>query len=370
MYKEEFNKTIYICANKKNGLSGLISYNSILHTYLTDEDLTLKEIAKNAEKFLLSKKVSDLTGSFIISSHSSSFRNANFLLEFINYDFNKFYDFFFFFTRFFGEFIDDFEDEDLEKITINKFTDIATIIELAKKSYNLSKDDLIKKQLFFKKFIEFIYNINDNPVLKEITIPQRFYIFFIQNQLPLEQLLRHYSVEGMFHFAYSFNEYPNVNINNTTEFVNFVKSIDPDGSKISNSQYLTTTDIFMFFYLTIYHLSLNDKLLMRKCKNCNKYFLTKKKNVIFCDNIFEDNKTCKEIGNQNIQKNKEASEPTYGKYRKIYSQKAMLVKRNPDIKSYKEDYDKWKIEAKKFMQDIKNGNKTYEEFDKWLNKNK
>ena len=32
----------------------------------------------------------------------------------------------------------------------------------------------------------------------------------------------------------------------------------------------------------------------------------------------------------------------------------MMVKRNPDIEYYKTNYEKWKKEAKKFIQDIKN----------------
>lgn len=44
----------------------------------------------------------------------------------------------------------------------------------------------------------------------------------------------------------------------------------------------------------------------------------------------------------------------------------MMVKRNPDIPSYKTNYEKWKKEAKEFIKDIKNGKKTYYDFDNWL----
>ena len=48
----------------------------------------------------------------------------------------------------------------------------------------------------------------------------------------------------------------------------------------------------------------------------------------------------------------------------------MTVKRNPDIEYYKTNYEKWKKEAKQFINDIKNGKKTYDEFDEWLNEKK
>ena len=109
--------------------------------------------------------------------------------------------------------------------------------------------------------------------------------------------------------------------------------------------------------------------MIRQCKNCHKYFLTNKSNTYYSDNIYYQNKTCKDIGNQLSQKKKENKEPVYGKYRSIYANKATLLKRNPDIYS-REDYEHWKKESSQFMKDIRNGLKTYEEFDKWLDKNK
>ena len=53
-------------------------------------------------------------------------------------------------------------------------------------------------------------------------------------------------------------------------------------------------------------------------------------------------------------------------YRKTLSAKKMLANRNPDIPMYLEKYEKWKEEANKFKQDIKDGKKTEEEFKQWL----
>ena len=46
------------------------------------------------------------------------------------------------------------------------------------------------------------------------------------------------------------------------------------------------------------------------------------------------------------------------------------MKRNPDITKYVDDYENYKKETQKFQEDIKNGKKTYEDFDKWLEQNK
>ena len=57
-------------------------------------------------------------------------------------------------------------------------------------------------------------------------------------------------------------------------------------------------------------------------------------------------------------------------YRRTLSAKKMLANRNPDIPIYLEKYEKWKKEANKFKQDIKNGTKTEEEFKQWIEETK
>ena len=47
----------------------------------------------------------------------------------------------------------------------------------------------------------------------------------------------------------------------------------------------------------------------------------------------------------------------------------MLVKRNPDIEIYKKDYENWKKKSKEFMDVIRSDEKTYKEFDEWLDEN-
>ena len=54
-----------------------------------------------------------------------------------------------------------------------------------------------------------------------------------------------------------------------------------------------------FFYNLLFlelYFILQEKTYLKKCKNCGKYFLTTNSAVIYCDNVFEDNKTCREIG--------------------------------------------------------------------------
>ena len=48
----------------------------------------------------------------------------------------------------------------------------------------------------------------------------------------------------------------------------------------------------------------------------------------------------------------------------------MRAKRNSDLDSYIKDYEDFKEKAQKYLNDIKEGKSTLEEFEKWLDKQK
>lgn len=115
----------------------------------------------------------------------------------------------------------------------------------------------------------------------------------------------------------------------------------------------------------------NDSLPIRKCKNCNKYFVAqKRKDELYCNNIFEDtNKTCKQIGAMKLYTQKVNDNKAITLYRNITKRKNMQVTRNPDNKELKENFESWKIQAKeKYRQYIKI-EITKDEFIKWLEEN-
>lgn len=104
----------------------------------------------------------------------------------------------------------------------------------------------------------------------------------------------------------------------------------------------------------------------KKCKNCGKYFLTNNSAVIYCDNIFEDDKTCREIGASRVfVKNLEKDE-AYNLYRKVYQKKQALAKAKGE--TFEIEYNLFKSQGK----DKKNAYKLEEiskaEFIEWLNK--
>lgn len=108
---------------------------------------------------------------------------------------------------------------------------------------------------------------------------------------------------------------------------------------------------------------------VKKCKNCGKYFIPQNRSdEIYCDRISpqDENKSCKEYGAQATYKEKLQNDETLKLYRRIYMQKQMLVKRNPDIEQYKNDFEKFKSESKIWKKDVKENRKTEDEYLEWL----
>ena len=230
-----------------------------------------------------------------------------------------------------------------------------------------NKNEIIYMHNLFTDFVNLLYGYNNDKEIESLTLKQKFYIFYEEHKKELDKFSSNYLHYGSFNFEYSQVYADDLKHKNTAELIKKIKKLDSSGNKISSDNGILTQNIYTVFYISLYNLVINNNELIRQCKNCHRYFLTTKSNTFFCDNIYYEGKTCKEVGNQLQQKQKEDENPVYGKYRKKFANKATLLKRNPDIYS-KEDYDNWKKEAQQYIQNIKKGIQTEEEFDKWLDK--
>lgn len=313
--------------------------------------------------------IENLSGYLVIDSNAILDFGGETISEFLNFDFDSFNNFFVFFTKYFGMFIDSLNDTDLENLQIDELIDIKLILSLAEKVYKNSKQNIIRVQNLFRKFVDFLYGYNNSPDVESLTLKQKFYVFYDENHKQLDAFSKDYYHKGLFNFYYSSTDLENLKHKNTNELIKKIRKFDANGSKISSGYSIITTNIYTVLYISLYNLVSNSSSMIRQCKNCHRYFTTTKSNAYYCDKIYSQNKSCKDVGNQLSQKRKETKEPAYGKYRSIYSKKATLLSRHPDIYS-REAYEQWKKEASQFMNDIRNGLKTYEEFNKWLDKNK
>lgn len=110
----------------------------------------------------------------------------------------------------------------------------------------------------------------------------------------------------------------------------------------------------------------NNKTI-KLCQNCKRYFIPySRTDEIYCDNIFRDGKTCKEMGYEIKLKNDEFKTA----YRRAYKTQRARIKYNSHIENYEELHFKpWEKAAKQALTDY-SSNKDIESFQKWLKDNK
>ena len=358
-----------------------------------------------SDNLLLGKSPENLKDfSYISINDARICKTGENFLGFLNCNLNKFDGFFRFFTTFICEFIDkipqkykklfsnsfldtiQYEDNKITKVDFDKgintpSIDLSVLKECAKIIYKEEQPHVKQMQKFFREFVNYIYNINNLEKLSSLSVKQRFWVYSnicptvneissnFSSNYELNYMLS--SVDFINHFFEKIEDEPKTSPLKSENFlIDSIKKCDPDNKNIRGMHCtFETNSIYTYFYLVLYIFTLSNSGYIKQCKYCKKYFYTDKKNVLFCDNIQKNGQTCKEINSIYSQTFKQQNNSVYAKYRKIFSKKAMLVKRNPDILSYKENYEKWKLEAKKFMKDIKNEVRTYEEFDKWLDEN-
>lgn len=352
-----------------------------------------KEIPPIPDNVLFTRNIEKIDLNLIIDYDYKKMALGDNLTGFLNLDFNNFDDFFKFFCTFIFIYLDKIPKTQLSKIFkgfdkniihigTNKPVYIANKVLLkqcAETFYETEKEYLIKMQLLFKNFVDYVFNNDRKKKLSKLNNAQRFYIF--QNITEdLREISEDYICDYSLNFSFTDEEFMNELMNKIEKgfsnplsdedfLINTITKNDPNGENIVGNKYdFKTNNLFTYFYIVLYHIVLNDIDYIKKCQVCGKYFFSDKNNTLYCNGKYAEDITCKEYGIKTSQKRKENEEPVYGKYRQIYAKKAMAVKRNPDIEYYKTNYEKWKKEAKEFITDIKSGKKTYDEFDEWLDK--
>ena len=360
------------------------------------DEVFLSLVDKNVpENVLFVRNMEKLNLDLIIDYNYKKMALGDNLTGFLNLNFNNFDDFFKFFCTFIFIYLDRIPkiqlskifkgfDKDIINIDINKPLYIANkelLKQYAETFFKTEKESLIKMQLLFRNFVDYVFNNNREKRLNKLNNAQRFYIF--QNITEeLREISEDYICDYSLNFSFPDESFMHELFDKIKEgisnplsdedfLINTMTKNDPDGKKIVSNKYdFKTNNLYTYFYIVLYHIVLNDVDYIKKCQVCSKYFFSDKNTTLYCNGKYAEGITCKEYGIKTSQKRKENEEPVYGKYRQIYAKKAMAVKRNPDIEYYKTNYEKWKKEAKKFINDIKSGKKSYDEFDEWLDKSK
>lgn len=193
----------------------------------------------------------------------------------------------------------------------------------------------------------------------------------LENLNPLEKLY-------IFIHTNSIKEYPILTYNEFNKIIKLNKDTskmtekeiiqtlkDKDNNRYGIQEIYNINNFYNLLFLELYFI-LQEKTYLKKCKNCGKYFLTTNSVVIYCDNLFADKKTCREIGASKVfTKNLEKDE-AYNLYRKVYKKKQALAKSKGG--NFEIEYNRFKHQGKDKKNAYKLKEITKEEFIKWLNK--
>lgn len=142
-----------------------------------------------------------------------------------------------------------------------------------------------------------------------------------------------------------------------------------DGTLSDNIPYsFKSNDYLNIIYISLKQLLyMNNDLSIRKCANCHKYFIPKTMHdTKYCDEIFKDNKTCKEIGRELAYKESLTKEPLLKAYRSRYQ----TLSKQASEREKHEMYEYFKKEGPVMRKKFINGEITGEEFQNWIDSTK
>jgi hypothetical protein len=138
-------------------------------------------------------------------------------------------------------------------------------------------------------------------------------------------------------------------------------AFDVSSSEILESYIIEDIEAYCLFTIAKLY---NNGASINKCHNCGKYFVPLTRNdEIYCDNVFNNGRTCKQTGYEN----KIKSDEILKEYRRAYKNKNAYKQRdknkNPNAEK---EFKNWVYAAKLKLGDCKEGLITLVEFRDWL----
>ncbi len=142
----------------------------------------------------------------------------------------------------------------------------------------------------------------------------------------------------------------------------------PNDAKGNIDQYFYSGDFGCILFITLKEFIRNIKnFRIVKCQNCDSYFIPKTGHkTLYCDEIFEDGKTCKEYAESLAFSRKLANDPVCKHYRNRYKnlQKQASNSNTPDSRNL---YERYKLEGAQMLDNYQKGKINAEEFENWIN---
>lgn len=246
-------------------------------------------------------------------------------------------------------------------------------LQYSKKEYQELLDDIIDKYSVLleeikEKFIydvEYVYNIYNSENIKDLTPLQRYYVLCNSNKssqsLPyLDNTKIQLGMGDMYSFNFSLSgKKEKYAIEDATTNVDYILPIPYTFNSV---------DLKQILILEMRELVCIDKFPIKRCQNCDKFFVPDKRtDELYCNNIYLDSgKTCKDIGFFTFKKKQLQQDDVARLYKNTYQQKLLRTLRNPENQKYANDLEFFRERYKEIKEDMANGKMTKEEFKNWL----
>ena len=211
-----------------------------------------------------------------------------------------------------------------------------------------------KKQII--DIIEFCL-FDENTKMKDLKPLERLVVFTSTKDIKKYTILKYNNFKQSIRLNKDMSRMKEEQIINTLQ--------DKENNRYGIQEIYEIDNFYNLLFLELYFI-LQERTYLKKCKNCGKYFLTTNSAVIYCNNVYEANKTCREIGASKVfSKNLEKDE-AYGLYRKVYKKKQALAKSKGG--SFEIEYNMFKYKGKDKKNAYKLKEITKKEFMDWLKK--
>ena len=263
----------------------------------------------------------------------------------------------------------------IKKYGINFFLNLTDIkysdFPVSTEEYENSLDILINDHKYvFSLFrqdlmldIEYIFNMNNLEEIKDLTPLQRFQVMTNSDvsskslkKIDNDQVRINLSA---FEILRDYSNYP-MRQNETQRIVS--------KANVSSSYFIECTDIIQALLIELLEIAkLNIEI--KKCRNCGKFFVPdNRSDEIYCSNIYENGKTCKEIGHFKVQQKLIQENDDLRIYRNVYQKLLLRTRRNPSNTKYAREFEFFKDDNNKWRENISKGKCTEKEYVDWLKK--
>ncbi len=208
--------------------------------------------------------------------------------------------------------------------------------------------------------ILYIYNMNGLVELEDLTPYQRF--FAMVNSDRVSKAVRYFDKEKTKINFSAFEWIGDYHLYAREEVTQKIAKKD-----IVNAPFFYECEDIIQALIIELSIIAHNNIEVKKCKNCGKYFVPgSRSDELFCDNIFENNKTCKEIGYFKVKQKAIHENEVLRMYRNVYQKLLLRVRRNPDNMQYAREFEFFKDDNIKMRDDLEKNIITEEEYLKWL----